>query len=114
MEMARAYCINTCRGRNPPPGIKPSPYGGDSGPNPVVLQGCSPKGGPDCKTNGPNGGPSGNYQWACYNPDALNANHTAWDGHTGFSHMCRGNEEIKSIISMCSCKARGPCPPYGL
>ena len=72
-------------------------------------------GGPNCKTNVPNGGTSlSNYQWTCYNPDALNANHTEWNGFSNFEHMCRRDEEIKTIISTCQCKRYGGCPPYGL
>ena len=102
MQMAWEYCRTNCK------------Y---CGPNPVVIQGCSPKGGPNCKTNGPNGGPDSNYQWACYNPDAVNANHTAWNGHSDFNHMCRVDEEITRIFATCKphtggCAFGGCPPPY--
>ena len=47
-------------------------------------------------------------------PDALNASHTEWNGFSNFEHMCRRDEEIKTIISTCQCKRYGGCPPYGL
>ena len=89
--MAKAWCLRTC---------------GFTRTDVVVIQGCSLKD-PDCKTSG-KGGP----QWTCYNPDSVNANHTAWI--PGARHYCRDNEEIGHIIQQCTCKPVGGCPPYEL
>ena len=86
--MARAFCLHTCR---------------MAGPDPVIIQGCSLKD-PDCTP--------ATAQWTCYNPDSVNANHTAWI--PGARHYCRGNSEIKGIHSQCTCKPFGGCPPYEL
>lgn len=94
MPMAKWFCVHKCI------------Y---SGPNSVVLQGCSLKD-PDCLTNNKkNGGP----QWTCYNPNSLNANQTAWK--PGSRNYCRANAEIKTILEMCKPHAGGcldgGCPP---
>jgi len=85
MAMAKAWCTHTCRG---------------AGPDPVVMRGCCERD-PKCTTSGPNGGPSGEYQWRCYNPKSVNANHTAWV--PGTTAYCSRSEEIAGMIETCKC-----------
>jgi hypothetical protein len=85
MAMAKAWCTHTCRG---------------AGPDPVVMRGCSMHD-TKCKTSGPNGGPIGEYQWRCYNPKSVNANHTAWV--PGTTAYCSASEEIAHMIQTCKC-----------
>ena len=96
MEKARAFCLDHC------PHV---------GPDPVIIQGCNFLD-QNCKTSGKNGGPSGEYQWRCYSPAAVNANHTEYKPPS--KNYCSQNEEIRGIIATCQCKRAGGCPPYEL
>eukprot|EP01047_Picozoa_sp_COSAG01_P019354 COSAG01_NODE_1073_length_11862_cov_11.086117_3_plen_242_part_00 len=96
MAMAKAWCTHICP---------------QAGPDPVLIRSCDKKD-LKCTTSGKSGGPSGAYQWRCYNPASLNGNHTAYVGGGGY---CSRNEEIEDMIESCKCnkqdRSSHPCGP---